>query len=79
MKLMGLRNWLHWVAWFMKYFSFLFVHVLVMTLLYSIDLGKGAVVNLMDPSLLFVFLIIYTIATILFTFAVAVFFSTGAS
>ena len=77
MKLMGLRNWLHWCAWFTKYFTFLLIHVIVMTLLYSIDLGDGAVVNLMDPSLLFVFFIVYTISVILFTFAIAVFFSSG--
>ena len=77
MKLMGFRNWLHWAAWFTKYFSFLFIHVIVMTIMFSIDFGTGAVLNKTDPSLFLVFLLIYTVATILFAMAVAVFFNTG--
>ena len=74
---MGMPGWLHWAAWFCKYFSFLMINVVVMTVFYSLDFGKGAVVNKMDPSLLLVFFILYTISVILFCFAVSVFFSSG--
>ena len=77
MKLMGFRNWLHWAAWFTKYFTFLLIHVIVMTIMFCVDLGSGAILNETDPSLLLVFLLVYTIASILFAMAVAVFFNTG--
>ena len=77
MKLMGLSNWVHWLAWFTKYFIFMTVVSLVFTILFKLDLGNGAVINTSDGSLLFVMFLFYIVATILFCFAISVFFSSG--
>ena len=75
--MMGLNNWLHWLAWFIKYFLFLLITVLLMLLFLSIHTSKGAVIGSTHPTVLFVFLLLYAIATISFCFAVSVFFSRG--
>ena len=78
MKMMGLSNWLHWTAWFIKYFLFLLVSVVIMTVLFTVDTGQnGSIVGYTSWSVLLVFLLLYSIATINFCFAVSVFFSKG--
>jgi hypothetical protein len=78
MKMMGLSNWLHWTAWFIKYFLFLLISVAIETIFFVINTGKnGAVIGYTSPGILFVFLIAYTLATISFCFAISTFFSRG--
>ena len=36
MKMMGLPNWLHWTAWFVKSLAFIFVTILLITLLLKV-------------------------------------------
>ena len=75
---MGLESWLHWAAWFAKYFSFLLIDDILLTIIFTVDSGKGSVVNFTEPTLFFCFLIIYTVLVIWFCFAVSVFFNKGA-
>ncbi|KAK6165163.1 hypothetical protein SNE40_023607 [Patella caerulea] len=81
MKMMGLSSWLHWTAWFIKYFMFTLITVSLMTLFFSIkvdlDIGKGSgsVISNSDPSVIFVFLLVYSVSSIAFCFVVSVFFS----
>ncbi|XP_072043597.1 phospholipid-transporting ATPase ABCA3-like [Amphiura filiformis] len=78
MKMMGLNNWLHWVAWFLKYLLFLFISVFLMTLFYSVPVGdKGAVINNSDPTCIFVFFFMFSISTIALCFMLSAFFSTA--
>ena len=79
MKMMGLSNWLHWTAWFVKYFLFLMISVTIMTVFYSIKVGPKLenVIGKTDPTVVFVFLILYAISSIMFCFFISVFFSTG--
>ena len=78
MKMMGLSNWLHWLAWFVKYFVFLLITVAIMTLFYSIPASShGSVIGETDPSVLLVFLLVYAVATISFCFMISVFFNKG--
>jgi len=77
MKMMGLSNWLHWSAWYIKYFFFLLITVVIMTIFFCVDTYKGRVIGQTNPFLVFVFLILYAMATISFCFAVSVFFSKG--
>ena len=74
---MGIANWLHWCAWFTKYFTFLILIVAAMTLLVTVDFGPGAVFIHCDASLLFCFLLLYTVTIIFMCFAVSVCFKTG--
>lgn len=77
MKMMGLSNWLHWMAWFIKYTVFLFITVLIMTILLAVKTDKGAVINKSNPVIIFIFLMLYAISTISFCCTVSVFFSKG--
>ena len=79
MKLMGLSNWLHWSAWFVKYLLFLAVIVAIETVLFVLNTGSqhGSVISFADPTVIFVFLLTYSIATISFCFAISTFFSKG--
>lgn len=79
MKMMGLNNWLHWSAWFVKYFLFMLITVGVMTIFLCIDTERGPVIGETSPSVVFVFLMLYAICTISYCFAVSVFFKKGMS
>ncbi|KAM3597560.1 uncharacterized protein V6R79_006150 [Siganus canaliculatus] len=76
MRMMGLSNWLHWSAWFLMFFLFLSVSVFFITLLLCIRVSpNGAVLTHSDPTLVFVFLLVFTVATINFSFMISTFFS----
>uniref|UniRef100_A0A8C4H0N4 ABC transporter domain-containing protein n=1 Tax=Dicentrarchus labrax TaxID=13489 RepID=A0A8C4H0N4_DICLA len=76
MRMMGLSNWLHWSAWFLMFFLFLSVSVFFVTLLLCIQVSpNGAVLSYSDPTLVFVFLLVFTVATINFSFMISTFFS----
>jgi ATP-binding cassette subfamily A (ABC1) protein 3 len=77
MKLMGLSNWLHWSAWFTKYFIFMFIIVVLATVCLFANNGGASAINYSNWFLVFVFILLYTTATIFFCFAVSVFFSKG--
>uniref|UniRef100_A0A3P8WEF2 ATP binding cassette subfamily A member 3 n=1 Tax=Cynoglossus semilaevis TaxID=244447 RepID=A0A3P8WEF2_CYNSE len=76
MRMMGLSNWLHWSAWFLMFFLFLSISVLFVTLLLCVQVKpNGAVLSYSDPTLVFVFLLVFTVATINFSFMISAFFS----
>ena len=78
MRLMGLSSWLHWLAWFVKYLIFITITISLMVGCYSANIGShGKVLGHTDPSIVFVFLLLYAIATINFSFAVSTLFSKG--
>lgn len=80
MKLMGLSGWLHWLAWFVKYFIFMLISITIETVLFCANTGvHGSVVGYTSPSIIFVFLILYGVATITLCFAVSTFFSKGSN
>lgn len=76
--MMGLANWLHWTAWFLKQFLFLLISVIIMTIFFCIPIGDhGSIIGFTSPTVLLVFLLAYAIASISFAFMVSVFFSKG--
>jgi hypothetical protein len=80
MKIMGLPNWLHWTAWFMKTFMFMMISVILIVILTTVQWypdNDVAVFTFSDPSLLLVFFIVYVIASICFFFLISVLFSKG--
>lgn len=80
MKIMGLPNWLHWTAWFVKTFTFLFLTIVLIVLLITISWYPGttfSVFTLANPSVIFLFLLLFGCATITYSFAISVFFSRG--
>lgn len=78
MKIMGLPNWLHWTAWFIKTFVFLLISIVLIILLLKISWNPNtdySVFTYSDPTVMLVFMILYMCATITFCFAISVFFS----
>ncbi|CAH0545633.1 unnamed protein product [Brassicogethes aeneus] len=75
MKIMGLSNWLHWTAWFVKTFIFLLISCIIMVFLFKIRVAETSLFPHGDPSVMIVFLIFYIMAVITFCFAISVFFS----
>ncbi|XP_041357912.1 phospholipid-transporting ATPase ABCA1-like isoform X2 [Gigantopelta aegis] len=71
MKMMGLGNSVHWLAWFIN----AFVMMLVTVILLVIVLKVGLIMEHSDPSVLFLFMIAFTISTIMQCFLISVFFS----
>ncbi|XP_028910083.1 ATP-binding cassette sub-family A member 2 isoform X2 [Ornithorhynchus anatinus] len=71
MKTMGLNNAVHWVAWFITGFVQLSISVTALTAI----LKYGKVLAHSDVLVIWLFLAIYAVATILFCFLVSVLYS----
>ncbi|XP_032221027.2 phospholipid-transporting ATPase ABCA3-like isoform X2 [Nematostella vectensis] len=76
LKMMGLSGWLHWLAWFTKYFIFILFTVIIASILFTTKFNSnGKILNKSDPSVIFVFLLLFAVSSIMFCFLVSVFFS----
>uniref|UniRef100_A0A8C2IU51 ATP binding cassette subfamily A member 3 n=1 Tax=Cyprinus carpio TaxID=7962 RepID=A0A8C2IU51_CYPCA len=76
MRMMGLSNWLHWSAWFLMFFLFLSISIFFVTVLICVKVSpNGAVLTYSDPTLVFVFLLVFAVSTINFSFMISTFFS----
>ncbi|CAF4637163.1 unnamed protein product [Rotaria sp. Silwood1] len=71
MKIMGLSNGVHWIAWFITIFSQTTVVMITVTLI----LHFGKVLLHSNPFLIFIIFEIYALSTISFAFLVSVFYS----
>uniref|UniRef100_A0A8C2PU12 ATP binding cassette subfamily A member 3 n=1 Tax=Cyprinus carpio TaxID=7962 RepID=A0A8C2PU12_CYPCA len=74
MRMMGLSNWLHWSAWFLMFFLFLSISIFFVTVLICVKVNT-AVLTYSDPTLVFVFLLVFAVSTINFSFMISTFFS----
>jgi len=77
MKLMGMKGWLHWTAWYVKFGLFMLVSVLVMAIFFHVKVDGLAVITYADPTVTFVFLFLFAISVMTFCFAISTFFSRG--
>ncbi|XP_030374323.1 ATP-binding cassette sub-family A member 3 [Scaptodrosophila lebanonensis] len=76
MKLLGLHNWLHWVAWFVKsYILLMIVVIMLVCLLLGKFYASVAVLTYTNWMPLLLFLHSYVVASICFCFMLAVFFT----
>ncbi|KAK4876911.1 hypothetical protein RN001_009417 [Aquatica leii] len=78
MKIMGLSNWLHWTAWFVKTFLLLLITVSLMVILMTSKWYPNkdyTVFSKSNPLVIFLFLVFFACATVTFCFAISVFFS----
>ncbi|XP_077983375.1 phospholipid-transporting ATPase ABCA3-like [Glandiceps talaboti] len=73
MKMMGLSNWIHWLAWFIKNFVFLMITGILIIVLLKV----GRIFQYSDGAIILVFYVVWIIASIAWCFAVSVFFSKG--
>ncbi|KAL6094140.1 hypothetical protein STEG23_017683 [Scotinomys teguina] len=74
MCMMGLKSWLHWVAWFITFFISVLIAVSVMTILFCAKVNDVSVFRNSDPTLIFIFLMCFATATIFFAFMMSTFF-----
>lgn len=77
MKIMGLPNWLHWTAWFIKSITFLTITISLIVLILKLRFKDDpiAVFTKSDWSVIWVYLFVYAISTTCFCFMLSVFFS----
>ncbi|KAL4712277.1 hypothetical protein ACJJTC_004039 [Scirpophaga incertulas] len=81
MTIMGLPSWLHWLAWFIKQFSFLFISIILMVILFKIPFNstkagdKYSVLTFTPWSIILFFMVLFVIASLAFCFMVSVFFT----
>ncbi|XP_065652510.1 phospholipid-transporting ATPase ABCA3 isoform X2 [Hydra vulgaris] len=75
MKMMGLRNWIHWLAWFTKCFIFLLIPMILISIVMCVDFGSGKMLTKSNGVIIFIFLVLYSISSIMFCFLVSTFFS----
>ncbi|XP_069128746.1 phospholipid-transporting ATPase ABCA1-like [Argopecten irradians] len=71
MKIMGLGNLVHWVAWFINAFVVMFITIILLVILVK----GGKVLEFSDPSVLIFFFTVFAISTIIQCFLISVFFS----
>lgn len=74
---MGLSGWLHWMGHFITNLIKLALAVGVITLILCINVSGKKIVERSDPSLIFVYLLLYSACTIWYSFAVSTFFQSG--
>ncbi|KAK7870569.1 hypothetical protein R5R35_009078 [Gryllus longicercus] len=80
MKIMGLPGALHWLAWFIKTIIFLLVSVVLIVVLLKAKWYPDSDMTVFTHSsgtLLFVFMLMFMVATTCFCFMISVFFSTA--
>uniref|UniRef100_A0AAG5D3R1 ABC transporter domain-containing protein n=1 Tax=Anopheles atroparvus TaxID=41427 RepID=A0AAG5D3R1_ANOAO len=75
MKIMGLSNWLHWSAWFVKCLLLLTVSISLITILLCVPFSSAAIFENSSWTLIWFFFFVFSITTICFSFMVSVFFS----
>ncbi|GLH10706.1 Multidrug resistance protein homolog 49 [Gryllus bimaculatus] len=80
MKIMGLPGALHWLAWFIKTIIFLLVSVVLIVVLLKAKWYPDSDMTVFTHSsgtLIFVFMLMFMVATTCFCFMISVFFSTA--
>nr|XP_058969338.1 ATP-binding cassette sub-family A member 2-like [Pocillopora verrucosa] len=71
MKMMGLSNAVHWVAWFITSLCVMSITVGLLVII----LKYGKVLYYSDPVIIWLFLMTFAVVTIIFCFLISVFFS----
>lgn len=80
MKIMGLSNWLHWTGWFLRSMTYMTISISLIVMLLKVPWYSGSDVSVFtntDWSILWFFLFVYSIATVMFCFMLSVFFRTA--
>ncbi|XP_025272049.3 phospholipid-transporting ATPase ABCA3-like isoform X9 [Canis lupus dingo] len=73
--MIGLNNWMLWAACFFTFLSLYSVIILLMCMIFFVKIDPAPIIQYSDPSLIFIFLLCFAIATIFFSFMVSTFFN----
>ncbi|XP_076337701.1 ATP binding cassette subfamily A member 3 isoform X2 [Tachypleus tridentatus] len=80
MKMMGLKTWLHWSAWYIKYLICLLVSITIITIFITVKVSNGLrVFDKSNPFIIFLLLFVYILTTISFCFLISTLFSKASS
>ncbi|XP_040492497.1 ATP-binding cassette sub-family A member 3-like [Ursus maritimus] len=71
----GLSNWMLWAAYFFTFLALYSFIILLLCMIFFVKIEPVPVIQYSDPSLVFVFLLCFAIATIFFSFMVSTFFN----
>lgn len=74
MKIMGLPNWLHWTAWFVKTFILFFLAVILIVILLKIKVPDYAILTMSNTVIILLLFFFWVCASVTQCFAVSVFF-----
>ena len=74
---MGMKGWLHWASWYFKFSIFMLISVVLMTVFFHLKVGDVGVITYTDPTITFVFLLLFALSVMTFCFAISTFFSKG--
>ena|SRR6218665_3269741 len=78
LKLMGMRMWLYWSSWFVKYLLFMLISAIAMTIVFHAQISSnGPVIVHISATITFVFLLLYSLALVTFCFLISTLFSKG--
>jgi ATP-binding cassette subfamily A (ABC1) protein 3 len=82
MTVMGLSGWIHWLSWFTRSFIFLTIADALIAVCYIVKIplksgGSSSVIGESDISLVFFFLLTYSITSICFMFFISTLFDKG--
>ena len=77
MKLMGMKGWIYWASSYSWYSIYVLILVSLSTLILHIKIGNAAVITHTDPSITFVFLLLFAFANMTLCFVVTTLFSKG--
>ncbi|KAM9208962.1 phospholipid-transporting ATPase ABCA3-like [Dugong dugon] len=73
--MIGLSNWMLWAAYFITFFFLYLIVIFFMCMTFFAKIEPVPILQHSDPSLIFIFLLCFAIASILFTFMVSTFFN----
>lgn len=75
MRLMGLKVWVNWLSWFLNHLVMMMISVMLMTFFFHLRTKQGSVFRLTDPSITFVFILLFAVSVIMFAFLMSSIFA----
>lgn len=75
--MIGLRNWMFWVAYFFTFFSLYIINIIFMCMVFFVKIEPSPIFQYNDPTLVFVLLLFYAISSIFFSFMISTLFNRG--
>ena len=77
MKLMGMSVSMYWLSWFVFSLVYMVIACFIFTIFFCLKINSVGVFTYSQPTLIFVFFLVYAISLIAFSFMVSTFFQKG--
>ncbi|XP_052030926.1 phospholipid-transporting ATPase ABCA3-like [Apodemus sylvaticus] len=73
--MIGLRNWMFWVAYFFTFFALYCINIIFVCMVLFVKIEPAPIFQYNDPTLVFVLLLFYAISSIFFSFMISTLFN----